>query len=95
MTGDRDTYSYVLVGGTNLQAHFGKRVEVSGTVVGKRQELEHEAKTTSQAAPAATAPGARSGGTPTVETKEEVDLEVRQLNVNQVREVAPTCQVNP
>jgi hypothetical protein len=90
--GERDTYSYVLVGGSNLQSHLGKRVEVSGTLVGREQELDLEAKTRSEATPTGTS-GRQD--TPTVTTKEEVDVEVRQLSVRDVREIAPTCQVNP
>ena len=68
--GERDTNSYVLVGGSNLQAHLGKRVEVQGNLIGRQQELEHEAKSKSES------PTGTSGqrDTPTVETKEEVDL---------------------
>jgi hypothetical protein len=89
--GERDTNSYVLVGGSNLQAHLGKRVEVQGTLVGRQHELDHEAKSKSES------PVGTSGqrGTPTVETKEAVDLEFQQLNVRDVRELAPTCQLNP
>ena len=35
------------------------------------------------------------GDTPTVKTREDINLEVRQLNVREVRDVAPTCVVNP
>jgi hypothetical protein len=90
--GERDTFSYALVGGANLQQHVGKRVEVSGTLAGRRQELETEAKTEGQARPTGTS-GAREQ--PKVETTAEVDLEIRQLNVSAVRELAPTCKVNP
>jgi hypothetical protein len=42
------------------------------------------------------APPAASGGdTPAVKTTEDIDMEVRQLNVREVRDVAPTCVVNP
>ena len=89
--GERDTHSYVLVGGSNLQAHVGKRVEVQGTLSGRQQELEHEAKSKSES------PTGTSGqrDTPTVETKEAIDLEFQQLHVTDVRELAPTCQLNP
>jgi hypothetical protein len=90
--GERDTHSYVLVGGNDLQRHIGRRVEVTGTLVGRQQELERESKSQSES-PAATGTSGRD--TPTVKTKEEVDLEVRQLNVSTVREVAPSCQLNP
>jgi hypothetical protein len=85
---DRDTNAYVLIGGDNLQAHVGKRVEVVGTLQGHKQDVEQH-DTTKTAADSAV------GGkdTPTVKTKESVDLEVRQLNVRSVRDVAPTCSV--
>jgi hypothetical protein len=88
---DRDTNSYVLVGGESLQSHIGKRVEVTGTLIGKTQEVEQEAKRETQSAPAT----AGSDKTPTVKTSETVDLEVRQLQVAGVRDLAPTCQITP
>ena len=83
---ERETHSYVLVGGNNLQSMVGKRVEVTGTVSGRERELEHDAKQKSEATNA-------TGGkeTPTVKTTEEVEVEFRQLHVQQVREVAQTC----
>ena len=89
MDNERDTHSYVLIGGDNLQAHVGKRVEVVGTLSGKTQEMEQESTKKTQAAPAAS-----GGDTPTVKTTEDIDLQVRQLNVRQVRDLAPTCTVN-
>jgi hypothetical protein len=87
---DRDTNAYVLIGGDNLQSHVGKRVEVIGTLQGHKQDVEqHDTKKTESAS----AVGGKD--TPTVKTKESVDLEVRQLNVRQVRDVAPTCSVTP
>ena len=53
MDNERDTHSYVLVGGDNLQAHLGKRVEVTGTLSGKTQDFEREATTKTEAPPAA------------------------------------------
>jgi hypothetical protein len=89
MDNERDTHSYVLLGGDNLQAHLGKRVEVVGTLVGKTQDFEREATKKTESTPPA------GGDTPTVKTKEDIDLEVRQLNVREVRDVSPTCVVNP
>ena len=86
---DRDTKTYVLVGGDNLQAHLGKKVEVTGTVSGKTLDMEHKAGTETQQ-PAA------SGGDhnqPSVKTQEEIDLEARQLTVRDVRDVSGTCTV--
>ena len=90
MDNERDTHSYVLVGGDNLQAHLGKRVEVVGTLSGKTKDFEREATTKTEAPPATS-----GADTPTVKTTEDIDMEVRQLNVRAVREVAPTCAVNP
>jgi hypothetical protein len=87
---DRDTNAYVLIGGDNLQAHVGKRVEVVGTLQGHKLDVEqHDTKKTESM------PAADGNDTPTVKTKESVDLEVRQLNVREVRDVAPTCTVKP
>ncbi len=90
MNDERETHTYVLVGGDNLAQHLGARVEVIGKISGKTQEMEQDSKKTTESAPATT-----GGDTPTVKTQEEIDLEVRQLHVNSVRSVAPTCVVNP
>ena len=86
---DRDTKTYVLNGGENLQAHLGKKVEVTGRVSGKQLDMEHKSGTETQQPPA-------SGGDhnqPTVKTQEEIDLEARHLTVQSVRDVAGTCTV--
>lgn len=86
---DRDTKSYILVGGENLQAHLGKKVEVVGKVSGKTIDMEHKAGAETQQPPA-------SGGDhnqPSVKTTEEVDLKARQLEVREIRDVAATCTV--
>ena len=90
MDDERDTHSYVLIGGENLQAHLGKRVEVIGTLSGRTEDMEQKDTKKTE-----TAPATSGGDTPTVKTQEEVDLQVRQLNVRQVRDLAPTCAVNP
>lgn len=85
---ERETHSYVLNGGTNLQEHVGKRVEVVGHIVGGERELDHDAK-------AKTEQPASGKDTPTVTTKEEVEVEVRQLNVSQVRPTSGNCTLTP
>ena len=89
MDDERDTHTYVLAGGDNLQSHLGKRVEVTGTLTGKTQDMEQESSKKTEAAPATS-----GGDTPTVKTTEDIDVQVRQLNVRTVRDVAPTCVVN-
>jgi hypothetical protein len=86
---DRDTKSYLLMGGENLQAHLGKKVEVTGRVSGKTLDMEHKAGNETQQPPA-------TGGDhnqPTVKTEEEIDLEARQFTVQTIRDVAGTCTV--
>ncbi len=90
MDNERDTHTYMLVGGDNLGAHLGKRVEVSGTLIGEARDMEQEASRKT------TAPPATAGGdTPTVKTTEDIDMKIRQLNVREVKELAPTCVINP
>lgn len=83
---ERTTHVYTLVGGTDLQSHIGKRVEVVGTVSGREQEIDHDAKKQSEATPTA-------GGDekPMVTTKEEVEVEARQLHVQRVRPLDGNC----
>jgi hypothetical protein len=91
MDDERDTKTYLLVGGDNLQAHIGKRVEVTGVVSGDSLDMEHKDTKKTDQQPA-------TGGDdnqPSVKTKEEIDLEARELSVRQIRDVAPTCVVNP
>jgi hypothetical protein len=85
---ERETHSYVLVGGDNLQQHVGKRVEVVGTVEGRSRQVEHEAEK-KNVEPDATG----SGDKPTVKTQEDVEVQVRQLNVREVRAVAGECSL--
>ncbi len=85
---ERETHTYVLSGGTNLQQHLGKRVEVVGTLEGRERELDHDAKSKTTAPPT-------GGDTPTVATKEEIEVEVRGLNVREVRSVSGTCTLTP
>ena len=89
MADERTTHSYVLVGGENLQAHVGKRVEVTGALTGNGDDIDEDTTRTTEA------PRSGGGDTPTVKTKEEIELEVRQLKVNQIRDVAPTCELKP
>ena len=90
MDDERDTHTYMLSGGDNLQAHLGKRVEVVGTLSGKKQDMEQESSKKTEATPSTS-----GGDTPTVKTTEDIDMTARQLNVREVRDLAPTCVVNP
>jgi hypothetical protein len=87
---ERTTHIYTLIGGTDLQSHVGKRVEVVGTISGREQEIDHDAKKKTEATPAA-----GGGEKPSVTTKEEVEVEARQLHVQQVRPLDGNCKLTP
>jgi len=85
---ERETHSYILIGGDNLQQHIGRRVEVSGTVSGSERQVEHDGKMKAEV------PNATGGDEkPTVKTTEEVEVQVRQLTVREVRPVAGDCKL--
>lgn len=85
---ERETHSYILTGGDNLQQYVGRRVEVVGNQSGNSRQVEHDAKTKAEV------PNATGGDDkPTVKTTEEVEVTVRQLNVQQVRPVAGDCKL--
>lgn len=79
------TYAYQLVGGSGIEAHVGKNVEVTGHVSSKEADLEVKNKTSAEPAPA------QPGLEPKVESKERIDLEVRELHVQSVRSLGSTC----
>lgn len=85
---ERETHSYILAGTANLQEHLGKRVEVIGTIEGGSRQVEHEAEK-KQVEPDHTG----SGDKPTVKTQEDVEVQVRQLNVRSVRSMSGDCQL--
>lgn len=85
---ERETHSYILVGSADMQQHVGKRVEAIGTLEGGSKQVEHEAEK-KNVEPDATG----AGDKPTVKTQEDVEVQVRQLNVRQVRAVGGDCSL--
>jgi hypothetical protein len=86
---ERDTHTYALVGGTNLQAHLGRQVEVTGTVAGRGREVEVD-QTESSRQPTGTT-GTGEQVTPKVESKTEIEVQARQLTVRSVRSLDQPC----
>jgi hypothetical protein len=81
------TYTYELRGGTNLRAHVGQQVSVTGVLdrsYEKDTDIDREQQT--QAAPAR--PGDPK---PTVETEEKAELELRRLQVKTVKSIGKPC----
>lgn len=77
------TYQLTGVQGVNLREHIGKRVEVDG-VVTSEQRMASSSPTSDADRATGTA------GTPTVQTRTQ--LQVRQLEVNQVRAAGGDCE---
>jgi hypothetical protein len=86
---ERDTHTYTLVGGTDLQAHVGRQVEVTGTVAGRGREVEVDQKESSQQPAGTTGTGERV--TPKVESTTEIEVQARQLTVRSVRPLDQPC----
>jgi hypothetical protein len=79
------TATYHLVGaeGVNLGDHVGRQVEISGVV-----NAQQEVATRSPAKPAENPTG--TTGTPTVSTATELDI--KRIDVRQIRKVADRCE---
>ena len=79
------TANYQLTGqeGVNLRQYIGQQVAVSGTVRSE-QEVTSSSGTTQEKAAKGTS------GTPTVETKTELD--VRRLDVSAVKPIGSSCE---
>ena len=84
--GGSETATYQLVGnqGANLSEHIGRQVEVSG-VIRQSQELA----STERARTAEPKGTAGSPGTPTVETRTEV--EIKELEVSSIKPLEGRC----
>jgi hypothetical protein len=82
-----ETATYHLTGaqGVNLRDHVGQRVEVSGVV-----RSEQEMASSSASRPAANEKATGTTGTPTVQTRTQ--LQVRQLDVNSVKAAGGECE---
>ncbi|MGE0040632.1 MAG: hypothetical protein AB7H88_11885 [Vicinamibacterales bacterium] len=86
-TGELPTYTYVLESQEDLAPYVGHQVEVTGTL-GDQANLEHDSSETTKLAE-----GTSQGEpvTPTIDTTQEVDLELHELDVRQVRTLADSC----
>ncbi len=87
--GETPTFTYELTGDTsNLPAHIGQQVEVTGRLDDARTEVDVDEKSE------ATQPSVRSGKdtvTPAIETESEVEINVRRLHVSAVAATGRTC----
>jgi hypothetical protein len=76
--------TYVLSGGSNLGAHVGHRVEISGRTTGKAMKAESaDSNVTRQRVP--------DKPDPKVETKEKATIEMRDLQIDSMKMVSTSC----
>lgn len=79
--------TYVLSGGTNLSAHVGHRVEITGRTSGKAQKA---VSSDSSSTKRVEVPGKPD---PKVETKEKATIELRDLEIESLKMVSTSCAV--
>jgi hypothetical protein len=78
--------TYVLSGGTNLGAHVGHRVEITGRTSGKAQKAEStDSNVKRERVP--------DKPDPKVETKEKATIEMRDLQIESLKMVSTSCAV--
>src|SRR5688500_12799406 len=77
--------TYVLSGGTNLAAHVGHRVEITGRTTGQAQKA---VSTDSNATKRVEIEGKPD---PKVETKEKATIELRDLQIESMKMVSTSC----
>jgi hypothetical protein len=83
VSGSVPNVTYQLSGGTNLAAHLGHRVEITGRTSGKAQK----AVSTSGNVKRAEAPGPDTK----VETSEKATIELRDLRIESLKMVSTSC----
>jgi hypothetical protein len=83
-TGAVPNVTYVLSGGTNLGAHVGHRVEITGRTTGNAQRaVSTDSNMKRESIP--------DKPDPKVETKEKATIEMRDLQVENLKMVSTSC----
>jgi hypothetical protein len=83
-SGSVPNVTYVLSGGTNLGAHVGHRVEISGRTTGSAQKaVSTDSNMKRESLP--------DKPDPKVETKEKATIEMRDLHVETLNMVSTNC----
>ena len=77
--------TYVLSGGTNLAAHVGHRVEISGRTTGEAQKAVSTDSSSTKRVEIEGKPD------PKVETKEKATIEMRDLHIESMKMVSTSC----
>lgn len=84
MSGAVPNVTYQLSGGTNLAAHLGHRVEITGTTSGKAQKTVTSGSSVRETE-------VPNKPDPKVETKEKATIELRDLNIQSLKMVSTNC----
>ncbi len=83
-TGAVPNVTYVLSGGSNLGAHVGHRVEITGRTSGNAQKAASaDSSVTRERIP--------DKPDPKVETKEKIAIEMRDLQIESLKMVSTSC----
>jgi hypothetical protein len=83
-SGSVPNVTYVLSGGSNLAAHVGHRVEITGRTSGNAQKAESsDANVKRERVP--------DKPDPKVETKEKIAIEMRDLQIESMKMVSTSC----
>ena len=83
-SGSVPNVTYLLSGGSNLAAHVGHRVEITGRTTGKAQRAESsDSNVKRERIP--------DKPDPKVETKEKMTIEMRDLQIESLKMVSTNC----
>jgi hypothetical protein len=85
-----ETFTYALVGGQNLKPELGKKVTVTGRVEKTKDRVDADTKDVSEQ-PRTDKPA----GTAQVESKQDIDINIRQLRVETVKATGEKCDAQP
>jgi len=83
-SGSVPNVTYVLSGGSNLSAHVGHRVEITGRTSGNAQKAESSDATVKRER-------VPYKPDPKVETKEKIAIEMRDLQIESLKMVSTSC----
>jgi hypothetical protein len=87
------TITYTLAGSTDLKAHVGHTVQVTGVEQAPQVSTKTDERSSGAAAPRGTSGSNAGAGTPKVETTAQTQIVVRQLTVNDVKMVKNSCEL--
>jgi hypothetical protein len=85
-----ETFTYALIGGENLQTQVGRKVSITGHLEKAKDRVDADTKDVSQQ-PRTDKPG----GTAKVESKQDIDIRIRQLRVESVKATGQPCDAAP